>query len=232
METVADRINRILKDEGIKKTDLAKRLKISDSSVSTMCSGKSNPSGQTITMICKEFCIREEWLKYGEGDMYIKREPEPLDVLLKSREIPEKDLAIVRSVVGAFLELREPSRQEVIRFVESCAAKLNAPPAAADPAPDKDLAVKVDALERQNRELIARLEAIEKDGVERDYESVAGTPTSVAEAEALYEKSLGIAPSIVSSVLNTTGGAASPNDKAKDKIITFRGGGENGNAVG
>ena len=167
METVADRINRILEAEGIKKRDLARRLKISDSSVSTMCSGKSNPSGQTITMICKEFGVREDWLKYGKGEMYAKKEPEPLEVLLKHREVPEKDLSVVRSVVSAFLELEETSRQEVIKFVESCAEKLNAPTAEAT-ASDADLAEKVAALEKQNRELMARLEAIEKEDAEKE----------------------------------------------------------------
>ena len=169
METVADRINRILDAEGIKKRDLARRLKISDSSVSTMCSGKSNPSGQTITMICKEFGIREEWLKYGKGEMYARKEPEPLEELLKCREVPESDLAVVRSVVSAFLELGETSRKEVIKFVESCAEKLNAP---TDDVPGTDaaLAEKVAALERQNRELLARLEAIEKEDAEKETE--------------------------------------------------------------
>ena len=35
METIADRINEILKIKGIKKTEFAKRIGISDSSVST-----------------------------------------------------------------------------------------------------------------------------------------------------------------------------------------------------
>ena len=78
-------------------------------------------------MICKEFGIREEWLKYGKGEMYARKEPEPLEELLKCREVPESDLAVVRSVVSAFLELGETSRKEVIKFVESCAEKLNAP---------------------------------------------------------------------------------------------------------
>lgn len=126
MESIADRIHRILETEGIRKRDLARRLKISDASVSTMCSGKSNPSGQTITMICKEFGIREEWLRYGEGEMYAKQDPELLDALVNRRGIPERDLAMVRTVAAAFLELEEPSRKEVIRFVRRCAEKLHA----------------------------------------------------------------------------------------------------------
>jgi transcriptional regulator with XRE-family HTH domain len=81
METIAERINKILKVKGIKKTEMAKRLKISDSSVSTICSGKTNPSGQTITMICNEFGVREEWLRTGEGEMFVPTSTSALDAL-------------------------------------------------------------------------------------------------------------------------------------------------------
>ena len=103
-------------------------------------------------------------------------EPEPLDVLLKSREIPKEDLSVVKSVVRAFLELEKPSRDAVIQFVQSCAEKLNAP---TDDVPGTDaaLAEKVAALERQNRELMARLEAIEKEDAEKE---TAGAETGAA----------------------------------------------------
>lgn len=103
-------------------------------------------------------------------------EPEPLDVLLKSREIPREDLSVVKSVVRAFLELEKPSRDAVIQFVQSCAEKLNAPADDA-PAADAALAEKVAALERQNRELLARLEAIEKEDAEK---KPAGAETGAA----------------------------------------------------
>ena len=70
--------------------------------------------------------------------MYARKEPEPLEELLKCREVPESDLAVVRSVVSAFLELGETSRKEVIKFVESCAEKLNAP---TDDVPGTDAAL-------------------------------------------------------------------------------------------
>ena len=39
-------------------------------------------------MICKEFGIREEWLKYGKGEMYARKEPEPLEELLNAAAHP------------------------------------------------------------------------------------------------------------------------------------------------
>ena len=69
-QTIADRLNLMIKALNIKKTEVARRIGITDSSVSTMFSGKSNPSTMTINLICKEFGIRTEWLLYGEGEMF------------------------------------------------------------------------------------------------------------------------------------------------------------------
>ena len=64
-----ERILLILKDAGKKRVDLARALNISEASVSTMCSGKTNPSAQNIALICQKFGINEEWLKTGKGEM-------------------------------------------------------------------------------------------------------------------------------------------------------------------
>lgn len=70
METIADRLRQLLADQGIKQTQLARDLSITPSSVSTMCSGKSNPASQTINAICRIYHVNENWLRCGEGSMY------------------------------------------------------------------------------------------------------------------------------------------------------------------
>ena len=54
MQTIGDRITLVLKNAGKKQKDLAELLDITSSSVSTMCSGKSKPSNQSMVIICKE----------------------------------------------------------------------------------------------------------------------------------------------------------------------------------
>lgn len=66
---IGDRILQILKMKGMKQAGLARTLQISESAVSNMCSGKSKPSTQSITLICERFSIREEWLRTGKGEM-------------------------------------------------------------------------------------------------------------------------------------------------------------------
>lgn len=93
--TIGERIEIVIekKVKPSTKSQLAKDIGITPSSVTTMCNGKSNPSGQTISMICKQYGIREEWLRTGAGPM---EEPKPraaqIADLVKeaSKESPEE----------------------------------------------------------------------------------------------------------------------------------------------
>ena len=67
-----DRISLIIKERKITKTEFAKRLNLSQAFVSQMCSGVARPSDRTIADICREFRVREKWLRNNEGDMDIE----------------------------------------------------------------------------------------------------------------------------------------------------------------
>ena len=64
------RIQQIIKKEGITKTKFAERLHISQPTVSQYCAGITIPSDRTISDICREFRVNEQWLRTGEGEMY------------------------------------------------------------------------------------------------------------------------------------------------------------------
>lgn len=67
-----DRISLVIKERKITKTEFAKRLNVSQAFVSQMCSGAARPSDRTISDICREFRVREEWLRTGNGEMIIE----------------------------------------------------------------------------------------------------------------------------------------------------------------
>ena len=66
-----ERINQIINHANISKTKFAERLNVSQAFVSQLCSGAREPSDRTFADICREFRIREEWLRTGEGEMTI-----------------------------------------------------------------------------------------------------------------------------------------------------------------
>lgn len=67
METIGQRILQIIKEQNMNQSEFAKSLQITPASVSTMISGKTNPSAQTIQQICDKYGYDPEWLKTGEG---------------------------------------------------------------------------------------------------------------------------------------------------------------------
>ena len=80
-------------------------------------------------MICREFNVSETWLRTGEGEMFVKKEPQPLDKLLfellGGEAVTDEDRVLVKN----FLELPDASRKAVIEFVQKCAGELSAPAA-------------------------------------------------------------------------------------------------------
>lgn len=62
-----DRIKLVRKENQLTLEKFGKRIGITAASCSNIESGKTNPSGQTILAICREFGVNEEWLRTGEG---------------------------------------------------------------------------------------------------------------------------------------------------------------------
>lgn len=70
---INDRIKLIRKHPKISLTQEAfgERIGLKKSSLSLIENGINNVTQQTILSICREFNVNENWLKYGEGDMFI-----------------------------------------------------------------------------------------------------------------------------------------------------------------
>ncbi len=72
MEPINERIAQCIEALGVKKTYFAQKLNISQAFVTQMTKGVSNPSDRTISDICREFNVNEEWLRTGEGEMFVR----------------------------------------------------------------------------------------------------------------------------------------------------------------
>lgn len=68
-----ERIKEIRKRLGLTQQEFADVLKITRSAVCKMESGENAPSAQTLSIICREFDVNENWLRTGEGDMFVER---------------------------------------------------------------------------------------------------------------------------------------------------------------
>lgn len=67
-----ERIIELRKSLNLSQTDFGKQIGISKSSVSDIEIGRISISERTIISICSKFNVNEEWLKYGNGNMFLE----------------------------------------------------------------------------------------------------------------------------------------------------------------
>lgn len=76
-----ERIKQVRQSAGLTQLQFAERLGLSRNFIAMMETGGRDPSDRTISDICREFNINEDWLRTGNGEMSRK--------LTRSQEIAE-----------------------------------------------------------------------------------------------------------------------------------------------
>ena len=114
------RISEIVAKLGVTKTEFAKRLGISQAYVSQLCSGVKVPSDRTIADICRVFNVREEWLRYGEGEMEVPAIDEDLSYVNELLGAVDNPLAdIIKAIMKVYVNLNPEEQQKAMDFAES-----------------------------------------------------------------------------------------------------------------
>lgn len=65
------RIRELRKTLDLNQDEFGKKIGITNTAVSKLEKGERNITEQVILSICREFNVNEEWLRTGDGDMFI-----------------------------------------------------------------------------------------------------------------------------------------------------------------
>ena len=79
---IGERIKKLRKGLDLTEQEFANRIGIKRNTIAKYETKRGEPIDAVISLICREFNVSERWLRAGEGEMFIKKETEPLDVLL------------------------------------------------------------------------------------------------------------------------------------------------------
>lgn len=66
-----DRIKQIRKTIGLNQSDFGKQIGVKGNTIGNYEIGLRTPSDAVILSICREFNVSEQWLRNGEGDMFV-----------------------------------------------------------------------------------------------------------------------------------------------------------------
>ncbi|MBU5438326.1 helix-turn-helix domain-containing protein [Tissierella sp. MSJ-40] len=112
-----NRIKEIRKSKGLSQEKFGKQLGVTKTSISKMELGTYNVTDTMIKLICTEFNVNEEWLRYGKGEMFIENDSTIISALSTKYNLNSLDEKIIES----YLNLTSEQRKAIQSYVCSLA---------------------------------------------------------------------------------------------------------------
>lgn len=118
-----ERIKKVRNSLNISQTDFAQKLSVSRSAICKMESGENYPSEQTIKLICNEFSVNEDWLRTGNGEMFIPKSKEQLFAELLGEAVKADENNFKRRLFLALSKLDDSGWENLEKLIDSIAKK-------------------------------------------------------------------------------------------------------------
>lgn len=113
------RIKEVREAKGLSQADFAEMLNLKRNSISLIEVGKRNPSDRTIVDICNTFNVSEEWLRAGEGEMFVETPSSTMDQLKKEFNLDDFSYNLVYQYLKLDADQRQAVRDFFYNVVES-----------------------------------------------------------------------------------------------------------------
>ncbi len=101
-----ERLKRLRKTLEITQQEFADRIGIKRNTIATYESGRNEPIDAVISLICREFDVREEWLRTGKGEMFKSKPSDILDQLAYKYKLFNFDYVMIEKFLTMPPDLR------------------------------------------------------------------------------------------------------------------------------
>lgn len=118
-----ERIKKIRNDNHLTQERFAARLGVKRNTVATYEMGRSEPSDAVISLICREFFVNEEWLRYGIGEPYIENTHN--DLTTKAAALLGRRDPMFEAIVEAYCDLDDNDREVLLKSLQNLVSIYN-----------------------------------------------------------------------------------------------------------
>lgn len=118
-----ERLKELRTTLGITLEEFGKRIGITRSAVGHLEKGSRNLTEQTLKSICREFGVNEEWLRTGEGEMFVPLTRSEAIAEFAGSLMKEEDASFKKRLIEALAKLNEQEWE----VLEGIARKLTEP---------------------------------------------------------------------------------------------------------
>ncbi|MBL3729070.1 helix-turn-helix domain-containing protein [Lysinibacillus sp. HST-98] len=114
-----ERMRYLRKTLGFNQKEMGDKIKLSQTHISSLENGARDATDRIISDICREFNVNEQWLRTGEGEMFIQPETFSLDEYAQKSQLSELELDIIKS----YMDLNKDVRQAILKTAQQLFAK-------------------------------------------------------------------------------------------------------------
>lgn len=115
--TMIDRILQIREHECLNQEKFAERLGLSRNFINQFENGKKNISGRTISDICREFNVNEEWLRTGNGEPYTQLPTD--DLIATAATLLGRHDPLFESIIDVYSRLDDVDKQVLMKVTQN-----------------------------------------------------------------------------------------------------------------
>lgn len=119
-----ERIKMVRNTLGLTQQEFADKIKVKRNTVATYEMGRSTPSDSAIALICNEFDINEDWLRYGTGKMFKEKDGSFTELL---SELDDSDDDFIKSLIKVYMGLDEDSKEALRKIAKGMSEKYKKP---------------------------------------------------------------------------------------------------------
>lgn len=96
-----NRIRKVRTEHGLNQDKFAKKLGLTKNYISLIETGGREPGGRTISDICRIFNVNEDWLRTGNGKMYVPQTRNQEIIEFANRVMADEDESFRKRFVTA-----------------------------------------------------------------------------------------------------------------------------------
>ena len=116
-----ERIKHLREILHLTQDKFASRLGIKRGAVANYEVGRNIPADSVVALMCREFHVREEWLRTGEGEMFAPAPSSALDDLAAEHNLTHGEYILIEKFVG----LKPSIRQGILDYISEVAAAIS-----------------------------------------------------------------------------------------------------------
>ena len=118
-----ERISLIRKEAKLSQEKFAEKLTLSRNFINQVECGKKEPSDRTIKDICLKFNVNENWLRYGEGEMFLPEDREKEIAKLTIDLLTEESDSFKNRLISALSRLSEAEWELLAKIADDITKK-------------------------------------------------------------------------------------------------------------